>query len=59
MTQETHDGILHSCNRIMEIVESIDNVIDPDKKEDLHFFVSYIENLVYLNKLKNTLAESN
>jgi hypothetical protein len=57
MTQETQEIILHGCNRIMTIVENNEDILSSDDIEDLHFFVSHIENAVYLDKLKKTLSE--
>jgi hypothetical protein len=59
MTQETQEIILHGCNRIMRIVENNEDILSSDDIEDLHFFISYIENSVYLDKLKKTLSELN
>ena len=58
MTQETRDAILHNCDCLWEKIENMNHYISSDDKEDLQFFIGCIENLVFLNELKNVMADS-
>ena len=58
MKREVQDSILDRCERIKTIVENNQDRLSSDDLEDMDYFVTHIENMIWLDIVKEDLVKS-
>jgi hypothetical protein len=58
MKREVQDAILDRCEQIKTIVENNQDRLSSDDLEDMDYFLTHIENMVWLDIVKQDLVKS-